>query len=87
MSYKKRHSRHTTHYKVSGLKVEVRNDNVDKALKKFTRKVQDAGIIKQVKDKQHFEKPSEKKQRNKKQARKRWLKKLNSMQPPKSKLR
>lgn len=78
MSYKKRQTHKTQYHKVEGLRVEVKYDNVDKALKKFSRKVQDSGKLKESKDRQHYEKPSEAKQRRKKQARKRWLKKLNS---------
>jgi small subunit ribosomal protein S21 len=44
--------------------VEV-NGNIDKALKKFKRKFEKIGIIKELRDRQYFEKASVKK-RNKK---------------------
>lgn len=55
-----------------GLTVEVRNDDFGRALRTFSKKVQDVGILKEVKDRMSFEKPAVEKQRLKKQARKRW---------------
>ena len=42
------------------IKVEVRNNNVEQALRVLKRKVQKAGIIKDYRDKQYYKKPSEK---------------------------
>lgn len=55
-----------------GLTVEVRNDDFGRALRTFSKKVQDIGILKEVKERMAYEKPAVKKQRLKKQARKRW---------------
>lgn len=68
---------------VSGVSVEVRDDNFNRALRQFNKKAQEAGIVKSCKDRMHYEKPSSVRKRKKKAARKRWLKKLSKMQPQK----
>jgi len=57
-----------------GIKVTVRDGNLEKAMRIFKKKVQKAGILKDAKEKRFFEKPSEKKQRKKKEAVRRWRK-------------
>lgn len=57
-----------------GLTVTVRDGNIEKAMRIFKKKVQKAGILKELKAKQFYEKPAEKKQRKKKEAVKRWRK-------------
>ena len=42
-----------------GLRIEVRNNNVEFALKKFKRMVKDSGIMLEVKKNTYYEKPSE----------------------------
>jgi small subunit ribosomal protein S21 len=49
----------------NGLRVDVRNNNVEFALKKFKRMVKNSGIMLDVKKKSYYEKPS-KVQREKK---------------------
>ncbi len=49
----------------NGLRVEVKNNNVDFALKKFKRMVKDSGMMLELKKKSYYEKPS-KVQREKK---------------------
>jgi small subunit ribosomal protein S21 len=34
------------------------NENIEKALKRFSRTIDDTGILSEVRNKQHFEKPS-----------------------------
>jgi ribosomal protein S21 len=58
--------------KRKGLSVEVKNDDFTRALRTLGKKVQDSGLLKEVRDRESFEKPAVKKQRLKKQARKRW---------------
>jgi len=41
--------------------VEVRGGNLEKAMRVLKKKVQKAGIVQEIKDKQYFSKPSEKK--------------------------
>ena len=48
-----------------GLRIEVRNNNVEFALKKFKRMVKDSGLILELKKRSYYEKPSVK-QREKK---------------------
>lgn len=62
-----------------GMSVEVRNDDFGRALRTFSKKVQDSGLLKEVKDRMAYEKPAVEKQRMKKQARKRWEKKVEEM--------
>jgi small subunit ribosomal protein S21 len=55
----------------AGLTVKVRGDNPHefmKALRKFKRKVNESGVIQDYRDKQYYQKPSEKRRLAKKQA-------------------
>lgn len=61
---------------IPGRRVEVRNGNVNDALRKFKKKVQEDGVLQQVKDRKEYLKPSVKRARAKAAARARWLKKL-----------
>ena len=47
--------------------VEVRKGNVEQAMRVLKRKVQKEGIVKELRERQSFEKPSEKKRRKKKE--------------------
>jgi small subunit ribosomal protein S21 len=47
----------------AGLTVEVRNNNIDKAIRVLNRKVKQEGIIRDVRAKQFYEKPSTKRRR------------------------
>ena len=58
-----------------GLTVEVRGDDFAGALRRFKKKVQEAGIIQEVRDRQEYVKPSIKRAKAKKAGRARWLKK------------
>jgi small subunit ribosomal protein S21 len=58
-----------------GLVVTVRNDDINGALRKFKKKVQDAGVIQEYKERREYVKPSEKKRKAKAAGRARWLKK------------
>jgi small subunit ribosomal protein S21 len=61
---------------VKGLNVEVRNDNINDALRKFKKKVQEDGKLQEVKEREEYLKPSVKRARAAAAARSRWLKKL-----------
>ena len=63
-----------------GLRVEVRNNDVNFALRKFKKKVQEAGIIQEIRERQAYEKPSEKRKKAKAAGRARWLKKVRKME-------
>jgi ribosomal protein S21 len=62
-----------------GMSVEVRNDDFGRALRTFSKKVQDSGMLKEVKDRMAYEKPAVEKQRKKKLARRRWEKTVEEM--------
>ena len=50
------------------MQVQVRDNNVDQALRALKKKLQREGVFREMKLKQHFEKPSEKKAREKAEA-------------------
>ena len=50
------------------MQVSVRDNNVDQALRVLKKKLQSEGVFQQMKLKQHFEKPSVKKAREKAEA-------------------
>ena len=50
------------------MQVSVRENNVDQALRVLKKKLQREGVIREMKLKQHFEKPSEKQAREKAEA-------------------
>ena len=67
------------------MKVEVRNNNVEQALRILKRKTQKEGIIRIAREKEFYEKPTAKRQRKKKSVQK-TLKKLrmkNELTPKK----
>ena len=47
--------------------IEVRKGNVEQAMRVLKRKVQKEGLVKELKERQYFEKPSEKKRRKRKE--------------------
>ena len=54
-----------------GLTVVVNDDNVEMALRIFKKKIMQSGILKELKQKGQYEKPSVKKKRKRKEALKR----------------
>ena len=46
--------------------IEVRKGNVEQAMRVLKRKVQKEGIVKELRERQYYEKPSAKKRRKKK---------------------
>jgi len=60
-----------------GSLVEVRNGDINGAMRRFKKKVQDDGILQEVKKREAYEKPSVKKAKAKAAARSRWLKTLS----------
>ncbi len=71
------------HNNMRGLAVEVKDGNVNVALRKLKKKVDDSEILIEVLKRQHYEKPTETKKRKKGAARARWLKKIREQQLPK----
>ena len=64
----------------SGLTVEVRNGQFERALRKFKKKVQDAGIIQEVRDRTAYVKPSEVKRKARDAGKKRWYRKQRTQE-------
>ncbi len=60
--------------------VEVRKGNLEKAMRVLKKKVAKEGIIKTLKEKQYFEKPSEIKRRKKKEGIKNFKKKMKKLE-------
>ena len=58
-----------------GLRVEVRNGDFNGAMRKFKKRVQEAGIIQEIRERKEFIKPSERRRKAKAAGRARWLKK------------
>ena len=48
---------------MSGIVVNVRDNNVDKALRIFKKKIKDSRLMLQIKDRSQFEKPSAQKRK------------------------
>jgi len=66
----------TDRYAKSGLTVEVKNGNFDRALRKWKKKCTEEGIVQEVRDRKQYVKKSEIKRKAKDAGRKRWLRKL-----------
>ncbi len=56
------------------------SDTFDYSLRKFKKQVEKAGILSELKKRQHFEKPSIQKKKKEAAAKKRLLKKIRKMQ-------
>lgn len=67
---------------VYGTTVYVRNDNVEQAIRKLKKKVQDSGLLQELRDRESYEKPTITKKRKKAAAKMRWRKKLQSQRLP-----
>lgn len=67
--------------KPAGLYVEVRNGNVDKAIRLLNRKVKQEGILREVRARQAYEKPSDRRRREAAEARRRAQKAQRSVEP------
>jgi len=51
------------------LKIEVRNNNVEKALRIMKKKLKKEGVFDEMKERQYYQKPSEKRREAKKRGR------------------
>jgi ribosomal protein S21 len=66
-----------------GLFVDVPEGQFEKAFRKFRNKVEDSGLLIEIRERMEYEKPAMARKKAKNQARRRWLKKLASTQMPK----
>ena len=69
--------------KLYGSSVVVQNDNVEKALRKFKKKIMESGKLQELREREFYEKPTTERKRKKSQAKRRWQKKLEAQQLPK----
>ena len=69
--------------KLHGRSVLVQDNHVDRALRKFKKKVQASGILDDLRAKEIYEKPTTKRKRKRSAARNRWDKKLAEQALPK----
>ena len=63
--------------------VMVKDGNVEKALRKFKKKIQEQGLLIELKERETYEKPTTRRKRKKSTAKNRWQKQLRSQQLPK----
>ena len=67
-----------------GKRIEVRDGNVEKALRKFKKKIQESGLLFELKEREQYIKPTTQRKLKASAAKKRWKKYLRSQQlPPK----
>ena len=71
-----------TRTKSFGLRVEVEDGKFEKAFRLFKKKVDDAGLLKEVRDRQEYVKPTTMRKMKKNAAKKRWQKHLESSKLP-----
>lgn len=70
--------------RIPGTKVIVKeNENLNVALKRFKKKVDDSGILETLRKREFYEKPTSLRKRKASAARARWLKKLKESELPK----
>lgn len=63
--------------------VYVKDGNVEKALRKFKKKITESGLLNELRERETYEKPTTRKKRKKSAAKNRWQKQLRSQQLPK----
>jgi small subunit ribosomal protein S21 len=66
-----------------GLKVEVVDGQVEKAMRKFKKKVIESGLIQELREREFYEKPTTARKKAKNSAKRRWQKKVAAEQLPK----
>lgn len=69
--------------KIQGNKVYVKDDNVDRALRQFKKKVADSGLLVDLQERRSYTKPTIKRKLAKAQAKRRWKKFLRDQELPK----
>jgi small subunit ribosomal protein S21 len=68
----------------NGRSVLVADGNVEKALRRFKKKIQNAGLLLELRERETYQKPTARRKVKKGQAKSRWRKYLRSQQlPPK----
>jgi small subunit ribosomal protein S21 len=74
----------TMHKKNKGTSVTVKDyENINQALRRFKRKIDDSKLLDTLREKEFYEKPTTARKRKKGAAKARWNKKLRDQQLPK----
>jgi small subunit ribosomal protein S21 len=68
--------------KLHGRSVIVTDGNVERALRKFKKKIAESNLINDLRDREFYEKPTTERKRKKSAAKNRWRKKLAEQQLP-----
>ena len=68
--------------KLHGRSVLVQDGNVDRALRKFKKKIQDSNLLNDLRDREFYTKPTTARKLKASAARARWHKKLRDQQLP-----
>jgi small subunit ribosomal protein S21 len=63
--------------------VRISDGNVEKALRKFKKKITESGLLEELRSRETYEKPTTERKRKKGAAQARWRKQLRSQQLPK----
>lgn len=67
--------------KSQGLVVHLREgEDINRALRKLKKKIENAGLLKELRDRQYYEKPSEKRRKAKKAGVMRWKKRQRELE-------
>jgi len=69
--------------KLYGRSVLVKDGNVEKALRKFKKKIADSGLLVELRERETYEKPTTRRKRKKSAAKNRWRKQVAGQQLPK----
>lgn len=69
--------------KLRGRSVLVKDDNVERALRKFKKKIAETGLLNELRDREFYEKPTTARKRQKSAAVNRWRKRLADQALPK----
>ena len=69
--------------KLHGRSVLVTDGNVDRALRKFKKKIQESGLLNDLTDREFYTKPTTQRKLKASAAKQRWKKKLREQQLPK----
>jgi small subunit ribosomal protein S21 len=69
--------------KLHGRSVLVQDGNVDRALRKFKKKIAASGMLNDLRDREHYIKPTTQRKLRASAAKQRWRKKLREQELPK----
>ena len=67
---------------LNGRRVAVNDGNVEKAMRKFKKKIQNAGLLLELRERETYVKPTTRRKLKKGAAKSRWKKYLRSQQLP-----